>query len=201
MEGTMVEIKKCSRCAQELSTAAFYVDRQKSDGLSSCCRECRRPNGAKRKQTHGHTVGRGHSPEHSAWSAMKARCHRPGAPNYYRYGGRGIAVCERWALSFEAFLSDMGTKPSGMTIERIDNDRGYEPGNCRWATRSEQMLNTSANHVIEFEGRAMPLVLWAKEIGLHRYTLYDRLRRGWSVERALSEPLQSAFRRTRKSAT
>jgi hypothetical protein len=92
---------------------------------------------------HGHGGRTGRTPEYRAWSAMRQRCLNPASQRYASYGGRGITVCDRWS-SFEAFLADMGAKPEPKeqySLDRIDNDRGYEPGNCRWATRSEQQRN------------------------------------------------------------
>lgn len=86
--------------------------------------------------------GRKETPEYRAWSAMKARCTDPSHPAYHRYGGRGIAVCDEWLTSFEAFFAHLGERPSRThSLDRIDNDKGYQPGNCRWATRSEQNRN------------------------------------------------------------
>ena len=78
---------------------------------------------------------------HMIWSAMKQRCCNPRSKTYAYYGGRGITVCERWRSDFAAFLADMGNPPVGMTLDRINNDGNYEPGNCRWATRSQQCFN------------------------------------------------------------
>lgn len=93
------------------------------------------------KKQHGHSLGKKASPTYNSWKNMKSRCLNPNAYGYYRYGGRGIKVCDRW-LDFRNFLADMGPRPEGTTIDRYpNNDGNYEPGNCRWATSHEQHLN------------------------------------------------------------
>lgn len=99
---------------------------------------------AARQTTHGHK-SRGYTPEYIAWQNMIARCENPNHAAFDNYGGRGIHVCVAWRESFEAFFAHVGTKPScAHSIDRIDNDRGYEPGNVRWATKSEQAKNRRA---------------------------------------------------------
>lgn len=135
--------------------------------------------------THGMTD----SPEYRAWCHMKERCSNPRVHNYHRYGGRGIRVCDRWLNSFENFLADMGPRPSEMhSLEREDRDGNYEPGNCVWATKRAQALNRRTNRVVEFRGAKRPLTIWCAELGLDPKVVSTRLRRGWTVERALSQP-------------
>jgi hypothetical protein len=122
------------------------------------------------------------------WFAMKARCLNPNHPQHSTYDRPSghIQVCERWLL-FENFLADMGYAPEGMELDRVDNDGNYEPSNCRWATREQQMRNTRANHRLTFQGKTQTVTEWAVELGLNKSTLYKRLgRSGWSIERALS---------------
>jgi hypothetical protein len=121
---------------------------------------------------------------------MKYRCTNPRGRQYPDYGGRGIKVCERWLHSFEAFLEDMGRRPSPKhTLDRYpDNDGNYEPGNCRWATPKEQQRNRRCNRIIEFAGQRLPLSAWGERLGLPPETIAARLDRGCSVERALTAP-------------
>lgn len=134
--------------------------------------------------------GRSQSDVYGIWGTMIYRCTNPNAHGYENYGGRGIRVCDRWARSFEAFLEDMGPRPSPKhTIDRIDNYGHYEPGNVRWATKKEQSRNTRRNHVLEHFGRSMTIAEWAEETGLSFTTITSRLDRGWDVDRALSPDL------------
>jgi hypothetical protein len=107
---------------------------------------------------------------------MNTRCNDLNNPDY---GGRGITVCARWRDSFDAFLEDMGNKPGPeYSIDRIDNSKGYDPGNCRWATREEQSNNTRRNTLIEYNGRTQTLAQWGKELGIKYGTLMYRHRAG-----------------------
>jgi hypothetical protein len=107
--------------------------------------------------------------------------------NYSDYGGRGIQVCERWRTSFMAFLADMGERPSTEhSLDRIDNDGNYEPGNCRWATKQIQARNRRCNRVISLNGEARTVAEWSELLGVSPRTIYSRLNKGQPIERALS---------------
>lgn len=123
-------------------------DNLKRDRIHSC--GCfRREFSATQHRTHGQAGKGRRSPEYTVWALMIQRCEDVNVLCYPRYGGRGITVCQRWRDSFEDFLADMGPRPAGLTIERVDNDKGYEPGNCVWATPMEQAQNTrNVQHVM-----------------------------------------------------
>ena len=140
------------------------------------------------EKKHRTTHGMRNSPEYNVWKSMKARCFRKNAIGYERYGGAGITVCDRWKNSFENFYADMGERPLGSSIDRIDNSKSYDPSNCRWATRTEQAVNRSKTIFIEIDGELICKAHAAKKYGISRTTFSQRLKRGWSVETALKTP-------------
>lgn len=142
-----------------------------------------------RNATHGHTRQGHRSPEYRAWSHLMSRCYNPNVDHYPSYGGRGISVCAEWRESFEAFLADMGRRPSPLhSIDRKDNDGNYDPDNCHWATRAEQGLNKSTNRRLEFQGKRLTITEWAGIMGVTPRMISGRLKRGWSVEKTLTTP-------------
>ena len=144
---------------------------------------------------HGYTG----TPEYRIWAGIRARCNNPNDTNYHYYGGRGISVCAEWD-SFETFLADMGEKPSEQhSLDRIDNDGPYAPGNCRWVTHKEQMQNTRNVHTLTFNGETLSVTAWSEKVGLPMTTLANRIRSGWSTEEALTIPrLPRGSRRTKR---
>ena len=122
---------------------------------------------------------------------MRERCENPKHQAYGYYGGRGITVCERW-LKFENFLADMGERPHGMTLDRKDSNGNYEHGNCRWASRLEQSNNTRSNLSFEVGGERKTVAEWARAKGMPYARLHGRLKLGWQIERALSQPAQGS---------
>lgn len=130
------------------------------------------------------------SKTYNSWWAMKQRCTYPKHIEFHRYGARGIQVCDKW-MTFEGFLADMGERPPGTSLDRINNNGHYEAGNCRWATKLEQANNCRSNHVLEYDGKRMTIAQWGRAIGLSPLVISKRLRRGWDTARALSTPLLS----------
>lgn len=137
--------------------------------------------------------GLARTPEYKTWRGMIARCHCPGSglETYTRYGARGIRVDDSWRGpgGFEAFLAHLGKKPTPHhSIDRIDPDGHYEPGNVRWATWKEQCANKRTSHLITIKGETKPLAIWAQLCGIENNTALGRLKRGWSPEEALLTP-------------
>lgn len=130
------------------------------------------------------------TPERAAWYGAQQRCNNPKCPKYASYGGRGIRFCEEWSRSFETFLGHVGLRPStDHSLDRIDVDGHYEPGNVRWATRSEQQRNRRCGQVT-WQGRTQSVSAWAEERGIKAHTLWCRLFAWkWSVDDAMTAPL------------
>lgn len=140
------------------------------------------------------------TPEYHAWTHMTNRCYCSTNKAFKNYGARGISVCDRWRGSFENFYADMGPRPKGASIERIDNNGNYEPTNCRWATRSEQNRNTRRNRWLTARGRTQCIADWAKEAGIRHGIIRNRLHLGWTAEAAIFTP-PSGWGHTRKHQT
>lgn len=138
---------------------------------------------------HGHAGTGRRSKEYQCWLDMKQRCLNEECYAFPYYGARGITVCDRWKESFSAFLVDMGERPVGTTLDRIDNDGHYEPGNCRWATRAEQVANRGISRLVEVNGEMLPLKEACRRLGLNHKTVAGRIDKGWPIDRALTPPL------------
>lgn len=143
------------------------------------------------QRMHGHTRGGAMSPTFSSWQAMKQRCINPKNQAWDRYGGRGIRVCPVWLDSFDAFLLDMGPRPTGTWIERINNDGNYEPSNCCWATPTQQGRNRRSNKRIVVNGESLVIAAAIERSSLSPHLVRKRLRVGWSIDRALTESATS----------
>jgi len=137
--------------------------------------------------SHGHSRRGKRSITYRAWAYMWQRCTNPKDQDFNRYGGRGIKVCSRWC-KFENFLIDMGEKPVGLTLDRINNNRGYCKQNCRWTTAKVQANNRRTNRILEFGGKKLSVSQWASEIGISYNLIRNRLAKGWPTDRILSTP-------------
>lgn len=126
---------------------------------------------------------------YQVWNSMMTRCNNPSRQNFSHYGGRGIKVCDRWH-TFAEFYADMGDPPPGKSIDRIDVNGNYEPGNCRWATLEEQALNRTNHRFVEVDGEKMPVAVASRRYGVSSTTLLERLNRGWSDEKAAKHPVR-----------
>ncbi len=128
-----------------------------------------------------------HNATYHIWKNMKSRCEKRHRPDYGRYGARGIKVCERWQ-SFENFLADMGDRPEGLQLDRIDSSKGYEPDNCRWVTPKVNARNRRVSRWVEFRGEQRRVADLAEEFDIEVTALHKRLDAGWPTEEALTRP-------------
>lgn len=186
--GARKSLYQCT-CGQVVERRHHDVDR----GLTKSCGCLNREQARARFTTHGEIPGKKPTPEWRAWKNMKLRCKAPpGRPDHGKYVARGIKVCDRWRDSFAAFLADMGRKPSPRhSLDRINNDGNYEPGNCRWATPNTQARNRRPSVLIEWHGETLPLADWAQRLGVPYHRLFRRLRSGWTVAEAFTSPRTS----------
>lgn len=127
------------------------------------------------------------TPVYKVWHAMLDRCRNSNNQSWKDYGGRGVSVCERWH-DFSNFIADMGERPTGGTLDRIDVNGNYEPSNCRWISQAGNANNRRNNRLIEFQGEVATLSEWSKKYGMHKGTLKNRLDSGWPFEAAVSMP-------------
>lgn len=135
------------------------------------------------------THGLSSSPEYGIWRLMLRRCDDPRVEKYHCYGGRGIIVCPEWVASFEVFYRDMGPRPDGYTLERIDVNGNYEPSNCKWDSWANQHKNKRTNVWLTLNGERRLLMDWAEIVGIDKKVLANRYKQGWTDEEILTIPL------------
>lgn len=165
-------------CGDVVSVLQYNLRPNKRGHISGSCGKA----GCRTATRHGHgRRGKERTPTYQAWDSMVQRCTNALSRTYPWYGGRGIGICARWRV-FENFLQDMGERPGkSLSLDRIDTNGDYEPGNCRWATRRQQQGNLRSNVVLSFDGKAMHLADWARLTGIKRGTLQARYLRGFPV--------------------
>lgn len=176
-DGGVIWICKCD-CGNTTNVRAGHL----ISGNTVSCGHLRGEHNVEKWTTHGSS----NTPEYCVWESMIKRCTNPNHKSYHNYGDRGITVCDRWLHSFENFYLDMGPRPSDLhEIDRINNNGNYEPSNCRWVTKEEQMNNTRHNVIVSYKDKQYTIAQLAKECGIEYETLRRRLSRGWSVERSV----------------
>lgn len=171
--------------------ASFLTGKRKGSKVRNICWCDRRKTQSEVRKTHGNSmIGSKNYREYTIWCAMKERCYNPKVDMYPSYGGRGISVYEEWRHSFESFLAHIGPRPSSnYSIDRIDVNGNYEPGNVRWATTIEQGANKRSNRMISYEGTTLTVTQWARKTGINVETLRRRLfNHGWTVGESLTTP-------------
>lgn len=179
----------CCSCGKECekSSANLLCGDTKSCG-------CLKNDGAKRTK-HGFALRKSSTRIYNIWCGMISRCGNKKAPNYHRYGGRGIRVCPRWRRSFSNFLADMGPPPFATSIDRINNNKGYSPKNCRWANRETQANNTSRSRFISHGGLRLNYTQWARKIGISLSAFWSRKDKlKWPMKKIINTPLMRANR-------
>lgn len=176
-------------CRCDCGIERFVLVRSLRHGGTQSCGCLSKELAAARKLTHGHARrihGRSGTKAYRTWNHMMSRCTNPRVNNYADYGGRGIKVCERWQ-KFENFLEDMGEPPPRASIDRVDNDGNYEPGNCEWRTPREQSSNRRNNILVTHAGTSLILSEWARVTGISYAVLLWRFKRNWPTDRLFSQ--------------
>lgn len=176
------------KCRCECGIEKIIQCKNVANGNTVSCGCIRKGLPCEKNRKHGHSGGAGRkpSPTYLSWVAARSRCNDVNDRDYQNYGARGIAVCDRWS-NFENFLADMGERPAGKSIDRIDSNGNYEPGNCRWSTMVEQQNNRRRNILIEHDGSIKTATQIAREYGIKPNVFIARLKRGWSLQRATLE--------------
>lgn len=172
-------MKKCTKCKKDKPKSEFYAQSMGADGLAAQCKKC----AYEYEKTLTAT-----KPGYHSWKSMMTRCYNANRDSWEKYGGAGVTVYEGWHR-YHDFIRDVGTPPAaGYTIDRIDNDRGYEPGNVRWATRTTQSRNKRNIPTYEYDGRSLCLSEWSEITGIDRHVLKKRIDAGWDMHLVMTEP-------------
>jgi len=180
--GNALWLCKCE-CGNEKEIIIRSIDLRNNRTQSCGCLQI------ERSTKHGRYIETVESQTYNSWHNMIQRCINSNSRNYHYYGGRGIKVCKRW-MKFENFLEDMGEVPEGYQIDRIDNDGNYCKENCQWVTPKQNSRNKRNNHLITYKEKTQCVSAWAEELDINSMTIVVRLRRGWSIEKALTAPVK-----------
>lgn len=187
------EIRICKTCGNSFE---FRNSPSRANRGSFCSVSCSAKHNSIR---HGHAKDSGRSSTYTTYYAMVSRCHNPNNSKYHQYGAAGISVCDEWRHSFQQFLSDMGERPEGMTIDRIDGTIGYSKSNCKWSSIKEQQQNIKSNRLIEFEGVSRCISEWSRIKGIPNAVISYRISRGWPIDLVMNTPPKLGNRVAKKN--
>lgn len=185
-KGVASKAKAMWRCVCDCGNETVVDGNSLKTGNTKSCGCWKALNGKIMAKDLNRSHGMSKNPIYYIWDSMMQRCRNQHHKSFMNYGGRGIKVCDDW-LTFENFYADMGDPPPGKSLDRIDCNGDYSPGNCRWSTQKQQGRNKRTNRLIAFQGQTLTLGAWAERSGIHRVTLSDRLKRGWPMEKAITE--------------
>lgn len=197
-EGPIIESKSGKKrsslnCICDCGKEATVSTKRLKDGTTSSCGCYHKDRQIELKKTHG----RSHTSEYNIWCSMKQRCTDPKLKAFPHYGGRGIKVCSRWLESFENFYEDMGERPKGKSLDRLDNEGNYEKDNCAWRSRIEQANNKRSNVYYLYQGESKTMPEWARKFGISIGALATRLGRlGMTIEQALNHVKNSKSKKS-----
>lgn len=189
---TPEQSKPCEQCGKRFTNFERDLCGVRFERLRFCGNACAMKWRVKEGLTGQPIHGMARTSEYRIWTGMKQRCENEKQTGFKDYGGRGIRVCEEWSGEggFELFFAHIGRRPTTRhTVDRIDNSRGYEPGNVRWATRKEQLRNTRRNVFITLDGETLTAAEWIERKGLRRDVVYSRLKKGWDPTEAITRPV------------
>lgn len=184
-------MKICRKCNINKEDSEFFVNNRNSDGLHSYCKPCKRK--MRKYPPKKDRIPKVIDPLERTWNGIKQRCRNPNNWAYDRYGARGIDICDEWHddfIMFKSYMDSLGRPQGDVSIDRIDNDIGYVPGNVRWATVDQQANNRGNNVRIEYEGNTGTASQLAKAYGMDPRIVLTRLKRGWTVKDALTTPVR-----------
>lgn len=213
--GRMAKHRRCAHCKELFPDKMLQVNHKESvvplsgftswdevadrlfchkDGLEVLCKPCHKIETQRERDMRKEFKKKEEEHTYSSWLSMKGRCLNPNSQRYYTHGGRGISVCAEWEKDYDKFLADMGLKPEGYSLERIDNDLGYFKENCKWATPKEQAHNRRTNVWITHDGDCLTVSQWAEAMGITHSALTKRLSK-MTVEQALTKEVDTNMQR------